>query len=90
MSSENVRNRAAKAANPGKAVGGEDVLIAWYGDDFTGAAATLEVLTFAGLPSQLFLDLPTLEQLQRFPNLRGIGIASTSRTKSPESYHPSI
>ena len=61
-----------------------DVLIAWYGDDFTGAAAVMEVLTFAGLPSTLFLDVPTSEQLQRFPGLRGVGVASTARAKSPE------
>ena len=58
-------------------------LIAWYGDDFTGAAAVLEVLTFAGLPSALFLALPTATQLARFPDLKGIGVASVARAKSP-------
>ncbi len=61
----------------------EGLLIGWYGDDFTGAAAVMEVLTFAGLPSVLFLAPPTGEQLARFPGLRGIGIASTARTQSP-------
>lgn len=55
-------------------------LVAWYGDDFTGSAATMEVLEFAGLPSVLFLDIPTKEQLSRFPDIRGIGIASTARS----------
>jgi uncharacterized protein YgbK (DUF1537 family) len=32
-------------------------LIAWYGDDFTGSAATMEALTFAGLPAVLFFAL---------------------------------
>ena len=45
----------------------EGILVAWYGDDFTGSAATMEVLAFAGLPSVLFLDLPTPEMLARFP-----------------------
>ncbi len=58
-------------------------LLAWYGDDFTGAAAVLEALTFSGLPSALFFDLPTKEQLAKFPDLKGIGIASTSRTLDP-------
>ena len=44
----------------------DGLLVAWYGDDFTGSAAVMEVLTFAGLPSVLFLDLPTPEQLARF------------------------
>ncbi|SDB54602.1 four-carbon acid sugar kinase family protein [Bauldia litoralis] len=60
------------------------LLVAWYGDDFTGAAAVMEVLTFAGLPSILFLDVPNEAQLARFPGLRGVGIASTARSKSPE------
>jgi uncharacterized protein YgbK (DUF1537 family) len=58
-------------------------LIAWYGDDFTGAAATMEALTFAGLPAVLLFDIPTPEQLARFPGLRGIGIAGIARSKSP-------
>ena len=57
----------------------EGLLVAWYGDDFTGSAAVMEVLTFAGLPSVLFLEVPTPEQLARFGSLRGIGIASTAR-----------
>lgn len=57
----------------------EGLLVAWYGDDFTGSSAVLEVLTFAGLPSVLFLEAPTPPQLARFRGLRGIGIASTAR-----------
>ncbi len=58
-------------------------LVAWYGDDFTGAAAVMEVLSFAGLDSVLFLETPTREQLARFPGARGIGIAGVARSKSP-------
>lgn len=60
------------------------LLLAWYGDDFTGAAAVMEVLAFAGLPSMLFLDTPTREQLARAPDLRAIGVASTARAQSPD------
>lgn len=60
------------------------LLVAWYGDDFTGAAAVMEVLTFAGLPAALFLEVPTAEQLARFPGLRGVGVASTARAQAPE------
>ncbi|KZM52146.1 type III effector [Labrenzia sp. OB1] len=62
----------------------EGPLVAWYGDDFTGAAAVMEVLAFAGLPSILFLDVPTREQLGRFPDIRNIGVASTARARSPQ------
>lgn len=63
---------------------GSGPLVAWLGDDFTGAAAVMEVLTFAGLPAVLFLDTPNAEQQARFPDLRGIGIASMARTRDPD------
>ena len=59
-------------------------LVAWVGDDFTGSAATMEVLEFAGLPSVLFLDTPDAAMLARFPDARGIGIATTARSHSPD------
>lgn len=61
----------------------DGLLITWYGDDFTGSAAVMEALTFAGLPSILFFDTPTPAQLARFPSMRGLGIASTARSHSP-------
>jgi 3-oxoisoapionate kinase len=62
----------------------EGPLVAWYGDDFTGAAAVMEVLEFSGFPSVLFLGPPDLDLLARFAGRRGIGIASDARTRSPE------
>lgn len=59
-------------------------LVAWYGDDFTGSAAVLEVLSFAGYPSILFFDIPTPEQLKKFAGYRGIGVAGVSRSKGNE------
>ena len=58
--------------------------LAWYGDDFTGASAVMEVLSFAGLPALLFLDVPTHAQLVRYPDLKAIGVASTARAQSPD------
>ncbi|HUA77145.1 MAG TPA: four-carbon acid sugar kinase family protein, partial [Acetobacteraceae bacterium] len=58
-------------------------LIAWYGDDFTGAAAVMETLAFAGLPAVLFLDIPTPEQIRAFADCRAFGIAGIARAKSP-------
>jgi uncharacterized protein YgbK (DUF1537 family) len=57
--------------------------IAWLGDDFTGAAAVMEVLSFSGLPSLLFLGLPTQAQLAQAQGLAGIGIASLARAEPP-------
>ncbi|MCC5965055.1 MAG: four-carbon acid sugar kinase family protein [Natronohydrobacter sp.] len=62
----------------------EGLLLAAYGDDFTGSSAILEVLTFAGLPSALFLDLPRPDQLARFSGLRGIVVAGTARSHGPD------
>ena len=59
-------------------------LVTWFGDDFTGAAAVAEVLTFAGLPSVLFLDVPTPDHLAAFAGVRGLGIAGTARAQSPD------
>lgn len=59
-------------------------LVAYYGDDYTGSAAVMEVMTFAGLPTVLFLDLPSLEQLARFPDCRAIGVAGIARSQTPE------
>lgn len=59
-------------------------LVAWYGDDFTGSAACMEALTFAGLPSVLFLAPPTERQAKRFHGVRGLGMAGTARAKGPE------
>ena len=58
-------------------------LVAWLGDDFTGAAAVMEVLSFAGLPSVLFLSAPTPARLAEFDGALGIGIASMARTGTP-------
>lgn len=58
--------------------------ITWYGDDFTGSAAVMEVLAFAGLPSVLFTDIPSAALMARFAHCLGVGIASTARSHNPE------
>lgn len=57
--------------------------VAWIGDDFTGSAAVMEVLAFAGLPAVLFTDVPDVALLQRFAGVRGLGIATTLRSQTP-------
>src|SRR3954447_14972905 len=58
-------------------------LLTFYGDDFTGSSAVMEVTAFAGLPTVLFLNLPTPEQLAQFADHRVIGIAGIARSQSP-------
>jgi uncharacterized protein YgbK (DUF1537 family) len=59
------------------------LLLAYYGDDFTGSAAVMEVMSFAGLSSVMFLGAPSPERLARFRDRRCIGIAGIARSKSP-------
>jgi uncharacterized protein YgbK (DUF1537 family) len=37
----------------------DGLLLAFYGDDFTGSSAVMEVMTFAGLPAVMFVEPPT-------------------------------
>ncbi|MBM3359610.1 MAG: four-carbon acid sugar kinase family protein [Betaproteobacteria bacterium] len=61
-----------------------ELLLAYYGDDFTGSTDVMEALSKAGLRTVLFLKPPTISQLARYPGLRAFGIAGGSRTMSPE------
>lgn len=58
-------------------------VLAFYGDDFTGSGATMEVLTFAGVPTVLFLEPPAPADLARFPGTRAVGLAGDARTRDP-------
>lgn len=62
----------------------DGLLLAYYGDDFTGSTDAMEVMAAAGLPTALFLQPPDAAMLQRFPDVRCIGIAGSSRGRSPE------
>ena len=56
-------------------------LIAFYGDDFTGASASMEATAFAGLDTVLFLSPPTPDRLRSFADARAIGIAGMARAR---------
>ncbi len=58
-------------------------LLTFYGDDFTGSSAVMEVLSFAGIPTMLFMDVPDAEVLARYPGLQAIGVAGVARAKDP-------
>jgi uncharacterized protein YgbK (DUF1537 family) len=61
-----------------------DLLYTFYGDDFTGSTDVLEQLATNGIPAVLFLGAPTPGQLAAFSDVRAIGIAGDSRSRSPE------
>ncbi len=58
-------------------------LVTFYGDDFTGSSAVLEVMAFAGLPAALFLDAPSPSMLAKMPDLSAIGVAGVARSRDP-------
>jgi uncharacterized protein YgbK (DUF1537 family) len=62
----------------------DGLLLAYYGDDFTGSTDAMEAMTAAGVPTVLFLDIPRPGTLARFPHVRCIGIAGSSRGRSPQ------
>lgn len=59
-------------------------LYAFYGDDFTGSTDVLEQLAEGGVPSVLFLRAPDAALRARFPDARALGLASDSRSRSPD------
>ncbi|HZG55298.1 four-carbon acid sugar kinase family protein [Paenibacillus sp.] len=62
---------------------GSDLLLAFYGDDFTGSTDAMEALANQGYRTVLFLEPPSGEMLAKFEGIRCIGVAGTSRAKSP-------
>lgn len=61
------------------------LLLAYYGDDFTGSTDALEFLSRAGARTALFIAPPTPTQLAAYPDLDAIGVAGLTRAMSPEA-----
>lgn len=61
------------------------LLMAFYGDDFTGSTDAMECLELNGIPAALFLDPPEPGSAERsFPGVRALGLAGVSRSMTPE------
>ena len=61
-----------------------DLLLTFYGDDFTGSTDAMECLELYGIPAVLFLAPPDRERLAaRFPHVRAVGVAGVTRTMTP-------
>jgi uncharacterized protein YgbK (DUF1537 family) len=61
------------------------IVLAFYGDDFTGSTDALEFLSRAGAKTVLFLENPTPELLSQFPDLDAVGVAGMTRAMAPEA-----
>lgn len=59
------------------------LLLAYYGDDFTGSTDALEFLSRAGIKTVLFITPPAPDQLNRYKGLQAIGIAGMTRAMTP-------
>jgi len=60
-----------------------ELLLAFYGDDFTGSTDALEFISRAGAKAILFMEPPGMEQLQRYPGLQAVGVAGMTRSMAP-------
>ncbi len=58
-----------------------NLLLAYYGDDFTGSTDMLDALHGAGIETVLFLAPPPADARERFPNARCFGLAGTARSR---------
>jgi len=62
-----------------------DLILSYYGDDFTGSTDVMESLSFAGMKTVLFMSAPTNEQLARFADVRAVGVAGRTRSMAPDA-----
>ena len=61
-----------------------DLLLSFYGDDFTGSTDVMESLVLGGVPTVLFLEPPSPAFIaEYFPQARAVGVAGVSRSMSP-------
>jgi uncharacterized protein YgbK (DUF1537 family) len=57
--------------------------LAYYGDDLTGSTDVLEALSLHGVPTRLFLDVPSATDIEALDGVRAVGVAGVSRAMSP-------
>ena len=61
----------------------QKLLLAFYGDDFTGSTDALEQLTLVGIRAALFIAPPTPKQLAQFKGIQAVGVAGMTRSMTP-------
>jgi len=62
----------------------DGLVLSYYGDDLTGSTDVMEVLSFAGVKTVLFMAPPSAEQIARFPGVKAVGVAGRTRSMSPD------
>lgn len=67
-----------------------NILLAFYGDDFTGSTDALEFMCRAGARTILFIEPPSAEQLNAYPDLDAFGIAGKTRSLSPSDMETTL
>lgn len=60
------------------------LLMAFYGDDFTGSTDAMEAMEINGIKTVLFIKPPEQGLLEKFKDVQCIGIAGTSRAKNKD------
>ncbi len=55
------------------------IVLAYYGDDFTGSTDALEFISNAGAKAMLFIDPPEKDILEKYPDLDVYGVAGKTR-----------
>ncbi|MDQ0253269.1 uncharacterized protein YgbK (DUF1537 family) [Evansella vedderi] len=68
----------------------ERLLLAFYGDDFTGSTDAMEALSSKGLRTVLFLAVPDERMLKQFNDIQCFGIAGTARAKTKKEIQHEI
>jgi uncharacterized protein YgbK (DUF1537 family) len=61
-----------------------DLLLSFYGDDFTGSTDVMEALASHGIKTVLFTRKPSEAEFKPFASYQAIGLAGTSRSQSPD------
>ncbi|MFS0788242.1 four-carbon acid sugar kinase family protein [Shouchella sp. 1P09AA] len=62
-----------------------ELLLGFYGDDFTGSTDAMEAMALHGLRTLLFIEPPKQEDLRDYEHLQCVGIAGTSRSMAPKA-----
>jgi uncharacterized protein YgbK (DUF1537 family) len=66
------------------------ILLAFYGDDFTGSTDALESIASYGAKAILFLEPPTTKQLEKYPNIEVFGVAGKTRSLPTANMEPEL
>ena len=67
-----------------------ELLFAFYGDDFTGSTDALDALCRAGVETVLFLTPPDSDDIDELDDTQAIGLAGMSRSMTPEEMDESL